>query len=168
MSTLGGLVRIAALLPLVSANASVAQTHCTPSETVAFSCSLKAAKVVSLCLGHAQGQGSAPLSYRFGRLGKPEFVFPAPSTGTSGTFRYAHYARYQVDRTEVSFSNAGVDHVVFDYREGGPNPSLSRGIRATRNGKDIELNCKGRSVSRLLQLQPLLPCDAENALASCN
>ena len=160
-------MRLAALLLLVAAGASQAATHCTATEKVAFSCPLGASRVVSLCMAPSTGPGTPELSYRFGRLGAPELVFPSPPKGSLQRFRYAHYFRYRVDRTEVTFSNAGAEYTVFDYYEGEDKPSYARGVRVGVDGKNRELTCKGAVVSRLVQLGPLLPCDAENALSSC-
>ncbi len=160
-------MRLPALLFLVSANAFAGGTHCARTETVAFSCSLAAGKVVSMCLAKPSVTGTEALSYRFGGLGAPELVFPESSSGSLGRFRYAHYYRYQVDRTELSFSNAGAEYSVFDYYDGEERQKYARGVRVSTNGKDHELLCKGAVVSNLGQLEALVPCDAESALGSC-
>ena len=162
-------MRVLALLSLsiLFAGACSAGTHCTSAETVAFSCSLSASRVISLCLAKQRGNGAPQLSYRIGRLGSAELVFPSSPADSAQKFRYAHYFRYQVDRTEVSFSNAGTEYAVFDYYEGEEKPAYSRGVRVIVRGVDHELQCKGAVVSRLVQLEAVIPCDTESALSSC-
>ena len=160
-------MRTPAVLLLVSANALAAGTHCTATETAAFSCSLRDGKVVSVCLAKSSGAQPSALSYRFGRLGAPEFVFPDSPAGSLGRFRYAHYVRYQVDRTELGFSNGRAEYSVFDYYEGEGRPRYSRGVRVSLDGKDRERLCTGKVVSNLVPLESAVPCDSENALASC-
>lgn len=161
------MMRIQALFFFVSVNAFATGTHCTSAEKVAFTCSLASSKVVSVCL--LQGQGDAPtsLSYRFGRLGSPEFVFPSSPVNSHQKFRFAHYFRYQVDRSELNFSNADAEYSVFDYFDGEETPSYARGVNVTVNGKDHESRCKGEATSHLIELEKVVPCDTENALASC-
>ena len=134
---------------------------------MAFSCSLSAGKVVSLCLAKSPAAKPKALSYRFGRLGAPELVFPESPSGSLARFRYAHYFRYRVDRTELSFSNASAEYSVFDYDDVEEKPEHSRGVRVSANGKDHEFFCRGNVVSNLGTLEKAVPCDAENALASC-
>lgn len=150
----------------LSASAHPADSHCKPAETVAFSCSLGASRIVSLCLASPRG-GAPQLSYRIGRLGATELVFPDSPIDSARKFRYAHYFRYQVDRTEVSFSTAGAAYAVFDDYEGEEKPSDSRGVRVTVGGVEHDFPCKGAVVSRLQQLEAAVPCDPEDSLASC-
>ena len=167
MSNVRALVRVPALLFLLSANAFAGGTHCAPAETVVFSCVLAADKVVSMCLAKSLAAKPAALSYRFGRLGAPELVFPKSPSGSLERFRYAHYSRYQADRTELSFSNAGAEYSVFDYDDGEEKRKYARGVHVSANGKHHELLCKSGVVSNLSALETVVPCDAENALASC-
>jgi len=64
-----------------------AATHCSPDEAVFFSCRLaKSEKVVSLC-GRVTERGETPwVQYRFGRVGKPEMVFPKSTNGSLEKF----------------------------------------------------------------------------------
>ena len=110
-------MRLAALLLLASVEASAFGTHCAPDDTIAFSCSVSASKVVSVCL--------------------------------------------------VKGSNRGPFAVSFDYFDGEEAPTFTRGVNVSVNGKERELRCKGAVVSHLTELQSVVPCDAESALASC-
>lgn len=158
-------MRLPALLILISTNAA-GGTHCAPTETAAFSCRLTNGKVVSLCLARSPSMKPTALTYRFGRVGAPEFVFPTAPDGSLQRFFHAHYFRYQVDRTEVRFVNAGVEYSLFDYYDGEEKPQRARGVRVGPN-EARELLCKGDVVSNLNVLEAVLPCDAESALASC-
>ena len=100
-------------------------------------------------------------------MGAPELVFPNAPVASPQQFRYAHYSRYQVDRTELRFSNAGVTYTVFDYFDGAEEPAFVRGVNVTVNGKDSALRCKGDVISAFIELEKLVPCDIESALASC-
>lgn len=85
-------------------------------------------------------------------------------------FRHAHYTRYQTSRTEVSFSVGTFDYTVFDYQEAQETPPRVRGVSVGRTGAEAPSQqwlCGPKASSRLHMLQGLLPCDADNALASC-
>jgi hypothetical protein len=110
------------------------------------------------------------LSYRFGVPGDIELAFPTSLADSLAQFRYAHYFRFQTDRTEVSFSIGDYDYSVFDYYEQDVKPPITRGISVTNSsGKDNrgQLLCSGPTKSELQKLEGLIPCDRENALASC-
>jgi hypothetical protein len=70
-----------------------AESHCKKEETTYFSCQIeRSPKTVSLC-GSSQSEfeGSNGLSegwlqYRFGRLGAPEFTFPATKESSTDKF----------------------------------------------------------------------------------
>jgi hypothetical protein len=77
-------------------------------------------------------------------------------------FRYAHYFRAGVDRTEVSFRNGDADYAVFDYTEGRQR---SAGVRVlTASGREKTFACRGAVHSRLGALEAVLPCDPDSAL----
>jgi hypothetical protein len=77
--------------------------------------------------------------------------------------------RYQVARTEVSFSIGEYDYALFDHYDGEQKPAHIQGVRVQgADGKSTELMCAGKAVSQLPALEKIIPCDAENALASCN
>jgi hypothetical protein len=133
---------------------------CTANETSYFSCQTARAQWISLC-----GEPDGLVQYRFGKLGKIELRFPA-GDDRKQTLRFSHYFRYQVDRFEVTFEIAGVDYAVFDSTEGARR---ERGVSVTKpNQPDVSLKCVGRGQSRMIDLEPLLPCDPDNALSSCS
>lgn len=165
MRDLAGLV--VSLLSWTAAQASDASDPCLRDERVVFSCAVAKGKVVSLCRSAGARPADGSLVYRFGRPGQPELVFPQAAAGSLQQFRYAHYFRAQVDRTELSFETATARYSIYDYYEGDQKPSRLRGVRVGIGDRDLELKCVGPVVSRLVELEDVVPCDADNALASC-
>jgi hypothetical protein len=108
------------------------------------------------------------LQYRFGRAGEIELEFPKGRQNTKGMFRYAHYIRPRVDRSEVTFENDGYEYALFDYYEGEGGPAASeKGVRVTSPGnkpKEVVLRCLGAATSNLGALSEVIPCDKENPL----
>lgn len=156
---------------LVTANVFAAESHCTSQEQTLFSCSVaKSAKVVSLCASPKLAKGQGTLAYRFGAPGKVELEFPSSSTNSLQQFRHAQYSRYQVNRTEISFSIGKYNYSVFDYYDGEEKTKESRGVRVGNAGgkvKETTLLCEGPIKSQLQKLDGVIPCDADNALATC-
>ena len=146
--------------------------HCSPQEQVVFSCAIKKSpKVVSVCASSNLSSSEGTIAYRFGILGKPEFQFPPRTDGSVKSFRFAHYSRYQVERAELSFDSGNFSYTIFDYYEGEEKPPYMRGVRVSPKdgkGKDIELQCSGKVISSLTKVEGVVPCDKENALATCN
>lgn len=106
-------------LPAISAGAPRFPSHCTNTEKILFSCKLRgSAKYISLCGTNLLNAPDAYLVYRFGRLGKKEFSYPADSDGSLQRFRTTHYFRAQVDRRTVSFTNSNVTYDIFRNFEG--------------------------------------------------
>jgi hypothetical protein len=96
------------------------------AETAWFSCRSASGAWIALCEGAERG-----LQYRFGRPGQIALAYPAAGRPD---FRYAHYFRAGVDRTEVSFRNGDADYAVFDYTEGRQR---SAGVRVlTASGRE--------------------------------
>lgn len=139
------------------ADASGEQGLCHPSEEAFFTCQTAKKTTISLCAPQPKA-----LQYRYGTPGKVQLAFPSEVVGSSKRFRIATYARLQVHRTEVTFSNAGVDYALFDYTEDGASRA---GVRVVMpDGKEREFVCKGPVDSRLTELTSVLECDADNAL----
>lgn len=130
-------------------------------ETLYFSCSTTQHKAISLC-----GDAPSALQYRYGKPPRVELAFPDnPADGAKQLF-YAHYERFQVERSEVTFSHANVDYAVFDYTEHGRR---STGVHITMpDGSEHEVHCAGPIKGRLSALAKSLHCDADNALNGDN
>jgi hypothetical protein len=146
-------------------------TLCRPDEQVFFNCAVagrKGQKFVSLCGSQRLSEGEGYLQYRFGRIGAPELVFPAKRSHPRTAFRYSHYARYQVSRTVVAFTNKGAVYRIFDDYEGDIEPAVQeKGVEVTPQGKPagtVTLSCVGAAISRLGSLENLLPCDKDDPL----
>jgi len=160
------------LLAVVSSGAYASESLCTDQEQAVFSCSVaKSSKVVSLCTSKQLSKEKGSLAYRFGSPGKVELEYPASPTNSLQQFRYAHYSRFQADRTEVTFSIGKFRYTVFDYFDENEKPKNSRGVSVSNvSGKrrETQLLCGGEVKSELQKLEEVVPCDTDNALASCN
>jgi len=137
-------------------------SHCTTDEHVIFNCTVKAAKIVSLCASKDLSKDKGYLQYRFGLPGKLELEFPKTRTGTQAQFHYTHYFRYQVDLTEINFSIDGNDYQIFDTYNGEEKPVVSEeGVAVTPAGSDKEARflCRGRAKSDYSSLPDVLASD---------
>ncbi len=142
---------------LVSIAHAAPTSLCALGEKVHFSCQVGKAKTVSVC-----GSDAQHLQYRFGVPQQIELSYPTQAKHLASGFRLAHYARFQVDRIELSFDNKGHAFVVFDYTESGVQHA---GVRVTDpKGKTQERRCITEPIDRLLQLEGRVPCDEDNAL----
>lgn len=130
---------------------------CHAPETTYFSCRTTRHTTVSLC-----GTLPSTLQYRYGRGAQVALQFPDdPATGAR-QLGYAHYSRFRVARTEVTFSHVGADYAVFDYTE---NDRRSAGVHVTTaDGRASEVRCAGPVQGQLAPLGKSLRCDSDNAL----
>ena len=142
---------------------------CRAEEQVIFTCvAAGSAKLVSLCgskfLDHRRGY----LQYRYGKPGAIELQFPQARANTQLAFRYAHYFRAQVDRTEISFDNQDYRYTLFDYYQGDVKPAIAvAGVRFGKHGakgRETELRCQSRPASELDSLENVIRRDYDNAL----
>jgi hypothetical protein len=166
------MIKLSLLLVFFPAFAYADASLCAATEQVLFSCSVgKADKIASLCGSPELEKGSGYLQYRYGARRKIELVFPATRESSLEKFRYAHYLRHQIDRTQVSFSNGGFEYSVFTTYDGeGKRPVKEHRVLVSKEGpssKEIRLVCKSPVSVRLEKLENVLPCDTESALASC-
>jgi hypothetical protein len=150
------------------------ETLCTPHEKVMFSCMVGAkSKIVSLCASPDLSAQAGSLFYRFGTPSAIELEYPGDPDGSARKFLYAHYSRFEVELVEVNFVIDDFVYSVFDHYVGdtpGERPRYYRGVGVTKNDRETqvaELNCKGTVISHLNQLEDIVPCDAESALAWC-
>ncbi len=142
---------------------------CRAEEQVIFTCvAAGSAKLVSLCgsklLDHRRGY----VQYRYGIPGAIELQFPQARANTQLAFRYAHYFRGQVDRTEISFDNQDDRYTLFDYYDGDVTPAIAvAGVRVGKHGtkgRETELRCQSRPASKLGSLETVIRRDHDNAL----
>ena len=142
---------------------------CRADEQVFFTCQITpSSKLISLCGSKSLDARRGYLQYRFGKPGTVELQFPRERANTQRVFRYAHYFRAQVDRTEVTFDHEGYRYVVFDNYEGDIKPAVREsGIRVRRHGattKETELTCDGKPTSKLGSLESIVPRDNDNPM----
>lgn len=130
---------------------------CHAPEVTYFSCDTNRHKTVSLC-----GALPASLQYRYGSAAQLEMQFPHAAAQGLEQLRYAHYDRFQTDRSEVTFSRADTDYAVFDYTEDGRRRA---GVHVTTtDGTEHEVSCVGPIRGQLAPLGKELGCDSDSAL----
>lgn len=152
-----------------AASARPAASLCRADEQVLFSCRVAAgAKLVSVCGSRRLTADEGYVQYRFGRAGAVELEFPRGLEGTQKSFRYSHYFRARVDRTELSFESGGYGYALYDYYEGDVRPAIKQaGVRVTRpggEGQSNDLRCRGAAVSRLGLLSSVVPNDEDGGI----
>ncbi len=142
---------------------------CRGGEQILFNClGANSPKVISLCGSNSLDHRRGYLQYRYGKPGAVERQFPQARANTQQAFRYAHYSRAQVDRTEISFDNQGYRYTIFDYYEGDVTPALAvAGMRFGQHGsagRETELQCQAKPTSKLGSLESIIPRDHDNPL----
>ena len=142
---------------------------CRNEEQIIFSCAVaRSPRIVSICGSKLLDHRNGYLQYRFGRVGAVELQFPRDRANTQIAFRYAHYFRAQVDRTEITFHNQNYTYVLFSYYENDINPPIKEaGVRVTRHnsdGTEAELKCRENPVSHIGVLESVIPRDNDNPL----
>lgn len=142
---------------------------CRAEEQVIFTCvATGSAKFVSLCSSRLLDHRRGYLQYRYGKPGAIELQFPQARANTQLAFRYAHYFRAQVDRTEISFDNQDNRYTLFDYYDGEVKPAIAvAGVRVGKHGtkgRETELRCQSRPASKLGYLETVIPRDHDSVL----
>jgi hypothetical protein len=142
-------------------NEPQANSLCTSTERIVFSCALKrSAKLVSLCASRDLSKERGYLQYRFGLPGNVELEFPKDRQGSQQKFRYQHYFRYQVDLTEISFESDGYQYSIHDDYNGEEKPPVStQGVDVTAPGKGKEAHfvCSAKAKADFSILADVLP-----------
>ncbi|MGZ8189068.1 MAG: hypothetical protein ACXWTN_09945 [Methylosarcina sp.] len=159
-------------LAFFSVSAIAADGLCRNSEQTIFSCiTNKSSKLISVCASPTLDKKDSYIQYRFGTREKIELQFPAEKNNSIPQFKFDHYFRYQVDRTELSFSIGPHRYAVFHFYEGDIEPPETReGITVSKSGdleKETEILCVKPAINHLHLLENIIPCDRESALASC-
>jgi hypothetical protein len=140
--------------------------HCLANEEIYFSCLMKNGKTLSLC-------GSAnELSYKYGKPGQLELVFPSNTEHSMDHFSYNNFSRYGVDYFRVSFTNEPYQYTIYRDIDNELNPKSQAGIiiknKSPTDEKEYNLSCSFNASDNLNKLPPLLKCDKENALGCAN
>jgi hypothetical protein len=150
---------ITVLQPEVRAR-ELATSLCAKEEKVVFSCTLKNAKVVSLCSSTKLSKTEGYLQYRFGGSGKIELEYPKEREATQKAFKYSHYFRAQVDLTEISFTIDRYVYTIFDTFNGEEKPAISEegiSVTPTDNKKAVSHICRGRAKVDFTDISETLP-----------
>jgi len=156
-----------------NASRQPATSLCRIDEQVLFSCKVAdGSKLISLCGSRQLVAKTGYVQYRFGKVGALELQFPQKLEDTQAAFRYAHYFRAQVDRTELRFENGAYKYALYDYYEGDVRPEIkAAGVRVTPPGKErgeVEIKCRGRAVSHLGVLSSVVPTAEDSELGPPN
>ena len=170
-------VLLAVLGAVVSVVQAAPASHCAADEEVVFSCRLqKSAKLVSLCASKnlLAEPKTGRLTYRFGKPGAVELLFPQQTVGSPQQFLLFHYFRPGLDTTEVSFANNGFSYALYQHfeAESDRRSMQESGVRvastdASRHGTDITLSCTPATVIAHWNLiDGAVPCD-ESDLNTC-
>ena len=134
---------------------------CKATEQIFFNCAVKSGKIISLCASKQLTAKTGYLQYRFGKIGALELQFPEKLEGSQSAFRYDHYFRPRVDRSDIVFKNAGYEYTVFDDWEGDVKPEIRQSgvsVVSLTNEKDTtQLDCRGPRVTRLGALDEIVP-----------
>jgi len=159
----------AALIAAQASPKNQSSSLCRNEEQLIFSCTVaRGARTVSLCASSALDHRRGYLQYRYGRPGAVELQFPQARANTQLAFRYAHYLRARVDRTEIRFDNQGYRYTLFDYYEGDMKPVTTiAGVRLSKHGAaqlETEWLCQGKASSKLGRLETIIPRDPDNPL----
>ncbi len=86
-------------------------THCNIDEQIIFSCKIKN-KFVSVC-----SEKSKPnkITYRYGNIGSPEFIFPNPLASKSDQINYGTAFSAPHGISHINFTNSS--HQYFVYKK---------------------------------------------------
>jgi hypothetical protein len=107
-------------------------SHCGVNETIVFSCQT-GERIVSLCASRDIGEGRGQLTYRFGRAGRVEMLFPPVAMNPQQAFTYQVLPKGD----SVRFSNEGVTYVLFS--EIRPGTGDVEGVVVARPGRKPNL-----------------------------
>jgi hypothetical protein len=157
-----------AILVGVAQPVVAASSLCESAERTVFNCTLRgSSKLVSICASPGLTSATGYLQYRYGRSGKIELAFPKEKNNSQKTFKFVHYLRPQVDRTELNFDNSGYQYTVYSYFDGEEKPTINEsGIRVDGpDGKSKNLICAAHPTDQLATLESAVPCDKDNAMS---
>ncbi|HSW17536.1 MAG TPA: hypothetical protein VLJ86_09940 [Ramlibacter sp.] len=163
-SMIGVVMATASLCAIAKGDGS---SLCKAAETTIFNCSVSGStKFVSLCGSKDVTRDAGYIKYRFGRPGKIELEYPSGTKDTQQKFRYAHYWRSEVDRTEVTFDVNQHSYTLFDSSEGNETTAERvRGISiALPTNEKRELLCGSDATGTLGAVESIAACDKASPL----
>lgn len=106
--------------------------HCGVNERVVFSCQT-GERLASLCASRDLGEGRGQLTYRFGREGRVEMIFPPVAMNPQQAFAYQLLPKGD----SVRFTHEGVTYVLFS--ETRPGTGDVEGVVVARPGRKPNL-----------------------------
>jgi hypothetical protein len=143
---------------------------CAVNDKVYFSCTIKKAKIFSLC-GKMEKAVLRRLYYRFGKRGSIELEYPevdVKDRDTLSLFYYNHYTRFLANYYTITFHNHGYTYVLQDLRSYEKNERQTfSNIVVYDNSEQlngITNSCTSNVISDLQPLTNIIPCDKESAL----
>lgn len=107
-------------------------SHCGVHETAVFSCQT-GERLASLCASRDIGEGRGQLSYRFGREGRVEMIFPPVAMNPQQAFSYQLLPKGD----SVRFTHEVVTYVLFS--EMRPGTGDVEGVVVARPGRKPHL-----------------------------
>lgn len=138
---------LGSMLMAASAPLFAADSHCSTAEETVFSCHL-GRKVVSVCASKALDAQSGYLQYRFGALGKSEFLFPKTDVAPKTVVLSKSLMFAGGGGAYLRFTNGETSYVV--YTAIGKGWGTKDGVAVERKGKTIaHFDCKDVPVSEM-------------------
>jgi hypothetical protein len=133
---------------LVFSQVALADTHCTNTEKVVFSCSF-GKKMVSICASSDLSASAGYMQYRFGAKDKVELQYPQSQVHPRGKFSVKRQTPVLGDGTrakltEVSFTQGDIKYIVDSMDTGSTDKTT---LDVERNGKQLaSLVCNNASI----------------------
>ena len=127
------------------------ESHCKKQDETIFNCQLRnSKKIISICKIGTEGSGQQYIQYTFGKIGKPELIFPQKNQITENNFSFdrqysnaAGYLEYDINFS-IGHNSYNVYWMEISKEDGVPTEDIdiSSGVSAsTKNGKSIDFPC---------------------------
>ena len=141
--------------------AVAAPSLCAPTESVIFSCSTAASKIIALC----RAERSRLITYRYGKSKRVEMSYSAEQGGENGFF-YNHYFRSSVDYARIAFAVSGYEYSVFRSYDVTDASTPKYGVVASKKNGDDEarIECHSQVIDNMEKIITHLKCDTNSAL----
>jgi hypothetical protein len=116
----------------------VTPSHCTPGETVLFSCQLeRTKKIVSLCSSSDLSPTAGYVQYRFGPPGNVEIMVPPTNARPSGFYILSHTQQIRSSLYELSFNLGKIGYTMSRQFVGADDSQDSVSLIAKKSGKAL-------------------------------
>lgn len=140
------------------------QTLCTGEDWVVFNAtSDRTGKIVSVCMMEGDHTTPGHLTYRYGRPGQPELVYPESATGSVKRFTIRRYTRPQTTHLKFEFTDRGFNHEILDGGEGAETYAELRVVRISDGtvvaSHPLTPDTKHLSLMALENIVPTAPFD---------